>query len=68
VISLIFRLFRLPMPLVIGLMVVRSDLFRRSVRLAWRNRGLVTRSGRQAVTAIPEIPGELRDPAIDLVR
>jgi hypothetical protein len=45
-ISLAARIFGLPLPLVIGLMVVRSGIFRRSVRLAYHNRDLATRSGR----------------------
>jgi hypothetical protein len=48
VLSLIFRLFRLPFPLVIALMVVRSDMFRRSARWAFANRDLATKSGRAA--------------------
>jgi hypothetical protein len=47
-ISLIARLMGLPFPLVVGLMVVRSELFRNSVRLAFRNRDLITPSGRLA--------------------
>jgi hypothetical protein len=55
VLSLIFRLFRLPFPLVIALMVVRSDMFRQSVRWAFVNRDLATKSGRAA----------RRDPSVD---
>ena len=46
--SLIFRLLRLPFPLVVALMVIRSDMFRRSVRWAFVNRDLATKSGRAA--------------------
>jgi hypothetical protein len=55
VLSLIFRLLRLPFPLVVALMVVRSDMFRRSVRWAFINRDLATKSGRAA----------RRDPNVD---
>jgi hypothetical protein len=48
VLSLIFRLFRLPFPLVVALMVLRSDMFRQSVRWAIVNRDLATKSGRAA--------------------
>ena len=44
--SLILRFMRLPFPLVVALMVVRSDIFRSSVRWAYLNRNLATKSGR----------------------
>ena len=47
-ISLVTRLIGLPLPLVIALFVVRSDVLRNSVKLAFRNRDLATRSGRLA--------------------
>jgi hypothetical protein len=48
VLSLIFRLIRMPFPVVAALVVIRSNMFRRSVRWAFLNRELATRSGRDA--------------------
>jgi hypothetical protein len=48
VLSLIFRLIRMPFPIVVALIVIRSNMFRRSVRWAFLNRDLATRSGREA--------------------
>jgi hypothetical protein len=47
-VSLVAKLVGIPFPLVMGLAVVRSRMFRRSVRWAYVNRDLATRSGRVA--------------------
>ena len=44
--SLMLRFMRLPFPLVVVLMVIRSDMFRSSLRWACLNRDLATKSGR----------------------
>lgn len=47
-VSRVARLIGFPIPLVIALMVLRSSMFKRSVRWAYVNRDLATPSGRLA--------------------
>ena len=55
--SRVAKIVGLPFPLVLALMALRSAMFRRSVRWAYTNRGLATRSGRVARRQRIEIEG-----------